>query len=1023
MSPGRHIDEQEVTDSCGAALPIDCTTRWAMTQATRDRSEAKSTAYLNEDFVVTSIFPKALSIADYVALISAGGGDETAILLTNANDKRAFVDFCTTDVFIVPEDAPVIVDTTTKPHMDTANSSNERKISLKDLLNRFVVDYVRGAKYDYRTQNCLTFGYRLKSEGSVGMTNNMDIECLHLNTLHSILLSSPSWSLLAYRLGETLFSRILARPVVARLPNGCFMQLCGTSVSNLVYNTNSSSVPEAHTLFKYQHGSGTVKTSSLLHSSKNAARSVADQSAIKGSSQVPRYGIFYKNIYQRYAGLPKRHIMSKRLTNGEQLAAHVFGKYVVPVNTSCLKEVFRHVLRNLKSCDIHKALKRYCPLPSNGGEEHRVAVRPAPVDSSKRGTKRKGTSMNEADLLAVITASHSNPEDTTRRSCDDEDEDEGDDNDDGDDNGYEDNEFMDNFTNTSRKRSRRGCRGSGFVRRKQRSHASNSVSAGAASNVGSGSRRTKRQRDVGGRLLSRFMKNSKIDVNFRDEGLQSQQEDLDLDLDTGYTFTQDASSMCGGEEEDAWQDSSGYGDFVYEVTDVGSVDANIISASNIDDAGKKLSLANGAPSSIPSTFTSDSGTAHHILLRKMPVEPSLSTTSPSDGAPLAGKSRQRFATAEKIAASHSASSSASHKTEPISCHSPLEDVCSFVKSICRRTLSRDHIWGSRKNLKVFMRAIDTFVSLGRQETVTVERLRRGISLSDLPFFVPGSSGEVQRDNQRMLDILFYWIFSDFVSPLLGVCFYVTEAEGRGNAVFYYRKPVWSKIVQSGRDQIYKHFVELKIGTEGGLVRKIGRLATFYSSHSKKPKSVSLCRLPTIRFVPKKFTVRPITNFRRRPNLYSSQGGKASFDEAAVTNSALNNCLQILKHVCQKNPHLAGFGAFGADEIYAKLRRYKATLQENGVFDAAGRLSASAGTAYNTDDDDDDEGGDGKLFYFAVLDLEKCYDNVDTSLLYNLVRDLLHGEDGRAAQPLKGVPREAGGEFVVQKYSVSHRITR
>jgi hypothetical protein len=51
-----------------------------------------------------------------------------------------------------------------------------------------------------------------------------------------------------------------------------------------------------------------------------------------------------------------------------------------------------------------------------------------------------------------------------------------------------------------------------------------------------------------------------------------------------------------------------------------------------------------------------------------------------------------------------------------------------------------------------------------------------------------------------------WVYSDFVNNLIAVCFYATEAEGRGSEVLYYRKPVWSRIVQLGKQQLVQNFV-------------------------------------------------------------------------------------------------------------------------------------------------------------------------------------------------------------------------
>jgi hypothetical protein len=42
-----------------------------------------------------------------------------------------------------------------------------------------------------------------------------------------------------------------------------------------------------------------------------------------------------------------------------------------------------------------------------------------------------------------------------------------------------------------------------------------------------------------------------------------------------------------------------------------------------------------------------------------------------------------------------------------------------------------------------------------------------------------------------------WLFNDFINVLLSFSFYITEVEGRGFQVLYYRKPIWSLIVEKG----------------------------------------------------------------------------------------------------------------------------------------------------------------------------------------------------------------------------------
>ena len=51
------------------------------------------------------------------------------------------------------------------------------------------------------------------------------------------------------------------------------------------------------------------------------------------------------------------------------------------------------------------------------------------------------------------------------------------------------------------------------------------------------------------------------------------------------------------------------------------------------------------------------------------------------------------------------------------------------------------------------------------------------------------------------------------------------------------------------------------------------------------------------------------------------------------------------------------------------------------------------------------------FYIATLDLEKCYDNVDSKQLYNLVSELLTRNSN-----------DNDDDYVLHRYTVSHYIT-
>lgn len=137
------------------------------------------------------------------------------------------------------------------------------------------------------------------------------------------------------------------------------------------------------------------------------------------------------------------------------------------------------------------------------------------------------------------------------------------------------------------------------------------------------------------------------------------------------------------------------------------------------------------------------------------------------------------------------------------------------------------------------------------------------------------------------------------------------------------------------------------------------------------------------------------------------------ESGVVTNSALYNCLHILKHKYSMRPSLAGFGSFGVDELYFKLRRYRErsgrsssdvpVCASSGEYTSAKQpeLTIHTATAAHTDTSTPQP---PLKYYVAALDLEKCYDNVDTSLLFDLVVNLLCAEE----ESVQGCADSRGG---------------
>ena len=314
--------------------------------------------------------------------------------LVQVGDPDEFVSFVNSTM-VVPGDggAQFIA----RPQRETAS------VSIEDVLNRFISWYVRSSDAEFRDRNVLTLGYRRKRwESQGGMRSHMDVECFHVNTVQNYWMR-PYWRLVLARIGELLFSRILACPVFVPTDHKCYVQIAGTPVS-------------VHVFGQGLHGSSSVRD--------------ANDSSRLWEERLPRYAIFYKHKYVRQPGFGPRHILSRRSTNPVSLRVAMFGEHALSKCTSItsrnnlnhlLESVCAQVLSNARVCSYSRPLEFYCPLASEtqsaslyrqteqtaphtmdpcdivaqgGRQERRVGVKTLFREKTRRG-RRAGVSARE----------------------------------------------------------------------------------------------------------------------------------------------------------------------------------------------------------------------------------------------------------------------------------------------------------------------------------------------------------------------------------------------------------------------------------------------------------------------------------------------------------------------------------------------------------------------------------------------------------------------------------------------------
>ena len=101
-----------------------------------------------------------------------------------------------------------------------------------------------------------------------------------------------------------------------------------------------------------------------------------------------------------------------------------------------------------------------------------------------------------------------------------------------------------------------------------------------------------------------------------------------------------------------------------------------------------------------------------------------------------------------------------------------------------------------------MKTVETYVHLNKGASLSLNECRLGIKISQMDWL---RSFEPKSLQTKILDALVFWIFADFINPLLRNSFYITEVEGKFNQIHYYRKMAWDTIYKQGMYQLQSQF--------------------------------------------------------------------------------------------------------------------------------------------------------------------------------------------------------------------------
>jgi telomerase reverse transcriptase len=291
---------------------------------------------------------------------------------------------------------------------------------------------------------------------------------------------------------------------------------------------------------------------------------------------------------------------------------------------------------------------------------------------------------------------------------------------------------------------------------------------------------------------------------------------------------------------------------------------------------------------------------------------------------------------------------------------PHRQVSAFIWSVVRRIVPKG-LMGGAKARRVMRRNVTEFVRLKRFESITVHKLLQKLPLTDIPWLRAQSKRGMSNPNQQGKQIKtaalwIGWLFAGLVVPLLRTHFYCTENESFRQETFYYRKPVWSRMVEEAlKDTLTATFVPVK--------RKEAREAL-------ESRKLGVARL---RFLPKKSGMRFLMNMSK-PTTAKFKNSKEMLKFSPI-NQRLKLTLNVLQCEARRQPEAFGSSTYGFNDIFC---RYKPFLKKwkNDRIKAIQVGGSTRGT---------------EVPHAVCIDVSKAFDNVDIDTLLGICSSLLTSE--------------------------------
>ncbi|KAI9814856.1 MAG: hypothetical protein M1832_005658 [Thelocarpon impressellum] len=288
---------------------------------------------------------------------------------------------------------------------------------------------------------------------------------------------------------------------------------------------------------------------------------------------------------------------------------------------------------------------------------------------------------------------------------------------------------------------------------------------------------------------------------------------------------------------------------------------------------------------------------------------------------------------------------------------PSSQVSAFSRAVLAAVIP-DGFWGAgevaRGNKEAMMCHVDRFIKLRRYESLSLHAVLQGFKITSLSWLMPENHDSGARlartDVLKRWEIFsefIYYLFDSFLIPLIRSNFHVTESSVHRNRLFYFRHDIWRTVSEAAFEGL--------------------RTSMFDEIDSVRAKRVLEKRplgFSQVRLLPKVSGVRAIMNLRRRTA--RQQNGKAILGRSI--NSIMAPVYNMLSYEKVSQPVRLGSALFSVGDMYARLKSFRAKLQDAGLL--------------------------GARLHFVKVDVQSCFDTIPQRRVMKLIEDLVSEDEYR-----------------------------